>query len=44
MEFNFPEVAQGTGIEKHLAHASKEAYDLVVKLLIYNPDNRITAS
>ena len=43
MEFNFPAV-EGTGIEKLIPHASKEAQDLIVKLLVYNPDNRITAS
>lgn len=44
MEFNFPHVAEGTGIMKLLNHVSEEAKDLVSKLLIYNPDNRITAS
>jgi renal tumor antigen len=27
-----------------MGHVSREAFDLVQKLLIYNPDNRITAS
>ena len=44
MEFNFPTVTEGTGIEKSLTHASKEAVDLINKMLIYNPDDRITAS
>lgn len=44
MEFNFPTVSEGTGIDKSLQHVSKEAVDLIKKLLIYNPDNRITAS
>jgi renal tumor antigen len=44
MEFNFPYVAEGTGIAKLIPHVSPEATDLIVKLLVYNPDNRITAS
>jgi renal tumor antigen len=44
MEFNFPLVPDGSGIETLLPNASKDAVDLVSKLLIYNPDNRITAS
>ncbi len=44
MEFNFPTVPEGTGIEKLLPNASKDSIDLIIKLLIYNPDNRITAS
>lgn len=44
MEFDFPHVPEGTGIQKQMTHTSPEAYDLVSKLLIYNPDNRITAS
>ena len=43
MEFNFPQV-QGTGLTKLIPHASFEVQDLITKLLIYNPDNRITAS
>ena len=27
-----------------MPHISKDAQDLILKLLIYNPDNRITAS
>jgi hypothetical protein len=44
MEFNFPTVSEGTGIMKLMTHCSPEVVDLVTKLLIYNPDNRITAS
>lgn len=44
MEFNFPTVAEGTGIDRLMPNASKESIDLVHKLLVYNPDNRITAS
>jgi renal tumor antigen len=43
MEFNFPEV-EGTGINKLIQHASPDVQDLIQKLLVYNPDNRITAS
>ena len=44
MEFNFPKIAEGTGIAKLIPHVSPEAIDLILKLLIYNPDNRMTAS
>ena len=43
MEFNFPQV-EGTGLVKLIPHASAEVQDLICKMLIYNPDNRITAS
>lgn len=43
MELNFPP-QEGSGIYKLIPHASDEAKDLIVKLLIYNPDNRITAN
>ena len=43
MEFNFPS-GEGTGIIKLIPHASTDVQDLIVKLLVYNPDNRITAS
>ena len=43
MEFDFPR-AEGTGISKLITHASPDVQDLIVKLLVYNPDNRITAS
>ena len=44
MEFNFPTVTEGTGIAKLSLQLSPEVVDLILKLLIYNPDNRITAS
>ena len=44
MEFDFPHVPEGTGIPKLIPHVSLEAQDLIQKLLIYNPDTRITAS
>ena len=44
MEFDFPTVAEGTGIPKLIPHVSQDAQDLIIKMLIYNPDNRITAS
>jgi renal tumor antigen len=43
MEFDFP-ATEGTGILKLLPNASEEVKDLIVKLLVYNPDNRITSS
>ena len=43
MELNFTPT-EGTGLVKLIPHASEEVKDLIVKLLIYNPDNRITAS
>ena len=43
MEFNFPHV-EGTGIGMLVPQASPEVVDLIKKLLIYNPDNRISAS
>lgn len=42
MNFNFP-TKRGTGIEKLLPHASKEAIDLIYKLCTYDPDDRISA-
>lgn len=44
MEFNFPYVETGSGLDKLILHVSPEASDLIHKLLAYNPDNRITAS
>lgn len=44
MEFDFPHVPEGSGLAKLMTHASADAADLVIKLLTYNPDNRITAS
>ena len=43
MEFNFPP-QEGTGVLKLLPHASEEVKDLITKMLIYNPDDRITAN
>ena len=40
--FAFPET-RGTGFVHMLAHVSKEAVDLVTKLLIYDPDERWVA-
>lgn len=42
MDFDFPPKT-GTGITKLLPHASPEALDLMVKLLTYNPDDRLSA-
>ena len=42
MEFNFPH-RKGTDLEKLIPHASKECVDLIQKLLIYDPEKRITA-
>lgn len=43
MEFNFPP-KKGTGIAKLIPQVSTDAQDLILKLLMYNPDQRITAS
>ncbi len=43
MEFDFS-TQVGTGISKLAPHLSPEVQDLITKMLIYNPDNRITAS
>ena len=43
MEFDFPSTV-GSGIAKLIPHASADLQDLIVKMLIYNPDNRISAS
>jgi renal tumor antigen len=42
MEFNFP-AKKGTGIEKLAPHIAKECIDLIYKLLVYDPKDRITA-
>lgn len=42
MEFNFPP-KKGTGIEKLSPHIPKDCIDLIYKLLMYDPDERITA-
>ena len=44
MEFNFPHVEVGSGLDKLITHVTPDAADLIHKLLVYNPDNRITAS
>lgn len=43
MELDFPQ-QDGTGILKLIPNGSEEVKDLIIKLLVYNPDNRITAS
>lgn len=42
MEFNFPK-KEGTGIAKLIPHVSPDITDCIVKLLVYNSDNRMTA-
>lgn len=42
MEFNFP-VKRGSGIAKLIPHASADCIDIIVKLLAYDPDERISA-
>ena len=42
MEFNFP-AKKGTGLEKLAPFISKDAIDLIYKLLAYDPEDRITA-
>jgi hypothetical protein len=42
MEFNFPK-KEGTGVAKLIPNASPEVSDIIVKLLVYNADNRMTA-
>jgi renal tumor antigen len=42
MEFNFP-YKQPTGVAQMLRHATKQCIDLINKLCIYDPDQRITA-
>mmetsp|Transcript_44877 Transcript_44877/g.72073 ORF Transcript_44877/g.72073 Transcript_44877/m.72073 type:complete len:488 (-) Transcript_44877:105-1568(-) len=41
--FNFPHHS-GTGIHRLIPHASKDCVALIGKLLVYDPDGRITAS
>jgi renal tumor antigen len=43
MDFDF-EPKEGTGIEKLIPHVSPDVVDLITKLLVYNEDNRITAT
>jgi renal tumor antigen len=42
MDFNFPQ-KQGTGIEKLIPHVSPDCRDLIVQLLRYNQEERISA-
>ncbi len=42
IDFNFPHTV-GTGINKLIPHISPECQELISKLLIYNPDERITS-
>jgi len=42
MDFDFPNKA-GTGIAKLIPHASADALDLMMKMMMYNADDRITA-
>lgn len=43
MEFNFPK-KEGTGIARLIPHVGADMQDVIVKLLIYNSDNRMSAS
>jgi renal tumor antigen len=43
MDFDFPQ-KEGTGIAKLIPHVSPEIVDLITKMLVYNEDNRITAT
>lgn len=43
MEFNFPK-KEGTGIAKLIPSVSPDAQDIIIKLLEYNADNRISAT
>ena len=43
MEFNFTK-KEGTGIAKLIPNVSGEVQDVITKLLIYNSDNRLSAS
>jgi serine/threonine protein kinase len=42
MEFNFPK-KEGTGIAKLIPHVQPDVQDVIIKLLIYNSDNRMSA-
>ena len=42
MEFNFPK-KEGTGIPKLIPNVSPDVQTVIVKLLIYNADNRMSA-
>ena len=43
MEFNF-QSKKFVGIAKLIPHVSADAQDIIMKMLIYNPDERYTAS
>lgn len=43
MEFNF-QAKKFVGIQKLIPHVSADAQDIITKMLIYNPDERYTAS
>lgn len=42
MNFNFPS-KKGTGLERLLPHAPKEAIELIYKLCAYDPEERLSA-
>ena len=42
MEFNFPK-KEGTGVAKLIPNVSGDVQDVIIKLLIYNADNRMSA-
>ena len=42
MDFNFPH-KEGTGIGKMIPHVTPECVDLITKLLMYNPEDRMSA-
>lgn len=42
IDFNFPNVV-GTGITKLIPHVTVECQELIIKMLAYNSDDRITA-
>lgn len=42
IDFNFP-ASEGTGIAKLIPHAPPDAVELMLKILAYNPDDRVSA-
>lgn len=42
MEFNFPK-KEGTGIAKLIPHVSPDITEVIVKMLAYNGDHRMSA-
>lgn len=42
MTFDFPQ-REGSGIAKLIAHCTPDCQDLIIKLLAYNPDDRLSA-